>query len=252
MAVVLNNVTTTDNQSDNEIQTPNAVGLSVLVANKAVLAAFKRVPQGQSNESAWTDDLLLTPQTAQYHNVSGFRVKSAIPGVPAQVVAVLSEPSDPQALGASPYTASLASSGTVTPGVQSLIFQKNGALVATESTLDFEDVANTALRFAVTDDPVNLRVKVSLPRMLAVAVNGDGSIAGGTGMTVNRTGVGVYVVTFVAFAGFPIAIATPNSTDTNVTVQIVGGGQIGVFTTTGAGATPADRGFQIIVIGQSG
>jgi hypothetical protein len=177
MAILLNNVATTDQTSDNEISTPNAVGLSILIANAAVIANFKQVPRegaGNSNEMPWGPDLLLAPQTAQYRNVSGFRCRSAISGVPARVVAVLSEKSDPQALGATPYTAVLAASGGVTPGANSVEVDHNGAVIGTEPKLDFEDAIGFG--WTIADDPANSRVKITPPQP-AVAVLLDFTVA---------------------------------------------------------------------------
>lgn len=88
--------------------------------------------------------------------------------------------------------------------------QKNEVLVAAEPTLDFVDAGANV--WTVTDDATNTRVKVTPPRIITGRINADGTIAAGTGFTVNRPSAGTYDITFtVAFAALPAFVCVAGS-----------------------------------------
>lgn len=138
---------------------PSARMIKYVVANKAV---FMRVwPQSKSGTiPSQTDELLVTPETNVITDAMGVQFRSAIPGVPAQVVAQLLEPGDPTFGSGTPFSSTISSTGGISPGVSAVQIQKNGALIGTEPTVDFVDIAGA--RWAVADDPANTRVTVSL------------------------------------------------------------------------------------------
>jgi microcystin-dependent protein len=112
--VTLNNITTTAAYSDaNEIVLPSAEILTVTVRNAAVFAQFMGAAHdGRITEQPWTQEVLLTPRD-EIRRATGFRVRSAVAGSPAQVVAQLLEPGDPMPESSTPSSEYLASSGAV-------------------------------------------------------------------------------------------------------------------------------------------
>lgn len=115
-ALQLNNVTTSDDYSDaNSISDFEAQLLEIDVNNAAVVAQLKRYDQtGKNNDLNFGEEFLIQPVVGkQYANCSGFRVKSAVAGVPAQVSARLYLPSDPQPLGGAPTDVSLTTGGGI-------------------------------------------------------------------------------------------------------------------------------------------
>ena len=86
----LNNVTTGDEYTDdNTLECPGTVELNITVGNKAIYIQFAFRVQGFTGSSLqWTpvNGLYLPPAFyTRGYNVDGVRVKSAVPGVPAQV-----------------------------------------------------------------------------------------------------------------------------------------------------------------------
>lgn len=138
---------------------PTTRQIKYVVANKAVLMrVWPKLKSGTI--PAQTDELLVTPETNVITDAIGVQFRSALPGVPAQVIAQLLEPGDPTFGSGTPFSATITSSGGIQPGVTSVQIQKNGGAIGTEPALDFVDVAGA--RWAVTDDPANTRVLVSL------------------------------------------------------------------------------------------
>jgi hypothetical protein len=153
----LDNVTTTNDYGDATLgPVVNAQQLTVVVANQS---AFMQIASGRYGEDAWGPELLVTPSLFTLTRASGVRFKTAIAGKPAQILAVAWEPADPQPAGSAPFTSTLASSGSVTPGQAAVQVSKDGVVIGTEPELDFLTGAGLAL--TVTDDPANERVRVT-------------------------------------------------------------------------------------------
>lgn len=143
---------------------PTARMIKYVVANKAV---FMRVwPQSKSGTiPAQTDELLVTPETNVITDAMGVQFRSAVPGVPAQVVAQLLEPGDPTFGSGTPFSSIISGSGGITPGASAVQIQKDGALIATEQAIDFliaNQVPRPGLGLVAADDPANTRVLLSL------------------------------------------------------------------------------------------
>lgn len=143
---------------------PTARMIKYVVANKAVYMQVA-VKSKSGTIQPWGDELLVTPETNIITDAQGVRFRSALPGVPAQVVAQLLEPGDPTIGSGTPFSATLSGSGGIQPGVSSVQVQKNGALVGTEPTLDFVDSAS--FLWAIADDVPNARVTVTPPSVIA-------------------------------------------------------------------------------------
>lgn len=93
------------------------------------------------------------------------------------------------------------------PTEPTLQIAHNHGLTGTEPELDFID--NGANAFTVADDAGNKRVTVQGARVITGEVTGAGAVQAGSGFTVNRTGVGRYIITFTTpFAAAPSVVAT--------------------------------------------
>jgi hypothetical protein len=135
------------------------VAIKYVVANKSVLARIW--PKSKSGTIlAQTDELLITPETNIITNTAGIQFRSAVPGVPAQVIAQLLQPGDPLLGSGSPFSATISGGGGISPGVSAVQIQKDGALIATEPIIDF--ITNGILGWNVSDDGANTRVLVGL------------------------------------------------------------------------------------------
>jgi hypothetical protein len=149
--------------------------IKYVVANKAV---FMRVwPQSKSGTiPAQTDELLVTPETNIITDAMGVQFRSALAGVPAQVVAQLLEPGDPTFGSGTPFSSIISGSGGISPGVSAVQIQKNNVLIGQEPTLDLLDAAG--LTWTVVDDPANTRVKVTPAPVDGVIIGKFGAVFG--------------------------------------------------------------------------
>ena len=167
MALVIDNKTTSDGYTAAcTIQggVPCAVGFYV-VANASVVAQLQTGPFGMGQ---WGDEFPVSAAIGAGQiapGATGIRFRSYTKGTPAVVSAALFGKDESGVAGAL-FTGSV-SGGQVTPGVQSVNVQHNDVAVATEPTLDFEDLP---LPWSLTDDAPNTRVKI------AALIDADGSI----------------------------------------------------------------------------
>jgi hypothetical protein len=242
--LLLNNVTTTDSYEDCELgPVPTAEKVLYLVANNPVLA--QAAPTAPSKTvQPWGPDILITPQSAEFQRTQGMRFKSAVSGSPAQVIAILIEPGDILPIGGTPFTGALTPGGSVTPGGGNVQVQKNGALIGTESILDFAVDG----RWAVADDPANTRIVVTAPQTVTGLVLAAGGIAGGSGFTVAHPAAGVYTITFgPVFVSRPLVIATADQNIQAIATIDNGrtwdGTQVSINTWVGAVLTNANFAF---------
>lgn len=85
----LNNVTTTDNFSDNQLECPGTNEVDISVSNAAVMVQYAFRTEGytaQAPQWAPIEGVFLVPGFhVRGRRVEGVRVKSAKAGVPAQV-----------------------------------------------------------------------------------------------------------------------------------------------------------------------
>lgn len=85
----LNNVTTTDEYTDNSLECPGSTELDITVGNAAVLIQYAFRIRGYTGAApAWApaEGVFFAPGFfIRGRNVEGVRIKSAVSGVPAQV-----------------------------------------------------------------------------------------------------------------------------------------------------------------------
>jgi hypothetical protein len=112
--LTLNNVATSDGYTDALTlgPVPTTEKIVYLVANAA--AVVQVIPKG-ATIGAWSDEMLISPQAAEFTRVEAIRFRSAVPGAPARVIAQLIEPRDPVPVGGQPFTSNLSPTGNVTP-----------------------------------------------------------------------------------------------------------------------------------------
>lgn len=138
---------------------PTTRQIKYVVANRAVLMrVWPKLKSGTI--PAQTDELLVTPETNVITDAIGVQFRSALPGVPAQVIAQLLEPGDPTFGSGTPFSATISGSGGISPGVSSVQVQVDGALIGTEPILDLLTGAGATL--LGTDDPANTRTLVTV------------------------------------------------------------------------------------------
>lgn len=96
---------------------PTAQLIKYVVANAAVIAQV--APQNPAGtEQEWGPEILVTPETNTVTLAQGIRFRSAVPGVPARIVAQLYQPDDPRFAGGTPFTPTLTPSGSLSNQVQ--------------------------------------------------------------------------------------------------------------------------------------
>jgi hypothetical protein len=112
--LTLNNVTTGDAYTPALTLGPAwpCNQITFLVANAPVFVQLADKSHSGS-ESPWGDEILVPPSTGTYTNITGIRFRSAVAGVPAQIVAQLVLPEDPLPVGSNPYTQALLPNNTV-------------------------------------------------------------------------------------------------------------------------------------------
>ena len=153
MPKTLINQNTADNYTDTGGANINSVYQSRggwVTLPSTVYAQIQHSPEGaQQGQEQWSEEFVL-PSGAHYlqPGLIGIRFRSFTTGNPIAVSAALFFKDEP--------AMQLGGSGISTPStsVASLNFQHNGAAVATENTLDFEDPANpSAFVWTVVDTP---------------------------------------------------------------------------------------------------
>lgn len=85
----LNNATTTDDYEDNTLECPGSTEIDLTVSNAAVLIQYAFRMHGFTSTSlVWSPPngvFFATGFFIRGRNVDGIRIKSAVPGTPAQV-----------------------------------------------------------------------------------------------------------------------------------------------------------------------
>lgn len=154
------NVTTGNGYTDAcTLEDANAIAATYVVANAAVVAQF-RPKRTDGSLAPYGPELLLSPQSNNMVGVAGMRFRSAVAGVPAQIIAAMYDRDDPLPGAATPFSQTISSSGAVTPGASAVQIQKDGALVGAEPILDF--VTGLGLKIVAADDVANTRVTLEL------------------------------------------------------------------------------------------
>jgi len=96
--------------------------LVYLIANQSVIASFRPLLElGGSQAASYGPEQLLTPQSGVIDKISGAKFRSAITGTPGRIIAQLSEPGDVLPAAGTPFTQSLAASGSVSAAIPSLL-----------------------------------------------------------------------------------------------------------------------------------
>ncbi len=130
--------------------------------------------------------------------------------------------------------------GTIGAGTSSL------GLGTAPSTQAFGDAAagGSATDAAKTDH------KHAMPKVLRGVINGNGTIAGGTGFTVNHAGTGLYDITFTAaFAAPPAIVAMATTEDRTVSATSLLAGSVRIVVESlGSGNPLVDRPFAFIAM----
>lgn len=218
MAVLLNNATTLDGYDDKVSIGPvyEATQLTVVVANQSV---FMELMAGDYGQWSFSQELLVTPSAFALQKALGARFRSAVPGQPAQVIATVWEPTDPQPLSSTPFTQNLAASGQVTGQAVQLLSVNPGTadLVLTQVA---QDLTGGSIAFTViganakvawwTVFDVNVTVagigngfgsvKLDGVELLPRGVVGDGLFRGTVGAHgVSSVGVGTHTIKLVAY-----------------------------------------------------
>jgi hypothetical protein len=187
---------------------------------------------GEPGSGRWTEERDFvapagngTTNSLKVSNIHGIRVKNANPGAVAIVSVTLYrsggrwDSDDPIFEAGSLSPGTITASGTVNPGQASVEIDKNGVAIGSEPKLDFQDV--NAMVFTVTDESGNQRVKVSGPKVITGLVNGDGTIANGSGFAAVHDSTGQYTISFTAsFAGTPLVIATAMSNNAQGNINV--------------------------------
>jgi hypothetical protein len=124
--LVINNVATTDDYSSaltldslhlsrQDVAAGGGGRLAFTVANASVVARFRPLYDRASAAAEYGPETLVTPSTGTIDNISGVKYRSAAVGVPAQIIATLSEPGDVIPSNANPFTGQIAAGGGFTP-----------------------------------------------------------------------------------------------------------------------------------------
>lgn len=128
--LVLKNIQTSDDYTQaNELADQDADLLDIVVANAAILVSLRPYDPDRQNVRKYGDEFFLAPGAKLYDGVAGVKVRSAVPGQPAQVSAVLFLPDDPRPSSAADVSYLLGADGSVTP-VGGAINSLNATLAA--------------------------------------------------------------------------------------------------------------------------
>jgi hypothetical protein len=148
---VINNVATTDVFRDaTTLEQETADTVTYLVANASVRASFRPVAHRGGAEVAWGPELLLNPSANTVKNVSGVRFRSAVAGQPAQVIAILTSPIDPQLAAGTPFASTVLASGQVVQAATRLLGA--GATASVNPLTVRQTIPGTSLSFTVAGD----------------------------------------------------------------------------------------------------
>lgn len=250
MADYLNNVAAGDQYTPACTLGPNyeAKYCVVTIANNSALMQFLI---GKAGSYRWTDEreFQSIPQSFRVGGVIGIRVRNAVPGSVARVLAVLAGDDDPDFQSGVPFSGVLSAGGGVTPGAGSVEVDHNGLAISTEPKVDFED--NGAFVWTVSDDVANTRAKVFGPRMITGAVSAAGAVNAGSGFTVTKLGAGNYRVTFnAAFGAAPAVVVDIDQTGAyGGSIQARAADHFDVIAFNTNTQVPADLAFVFFVIG---
>lgn len=180
MSITLVNAATavnypTDGSNTGTILGPSTLGykLQIIVGNAPCLVSIATVMDQKAGPLAgyqWTSDIPIVAgngQTVQqsFEGAVGFKAKDLIAGTHATIYAVVWEKGDPYPTDPVAAAGTLSSGGLVPPPVpvSTLNIQKDGILVGTQPTLDFEDASSGAWGHVVwttVNDTLNTRVQI--------------------------------------------------------------------------------------------
>lgn len=145
---------------------PSSEGVTFVVANAAALCQVAAT-DAAGVVQGWGPELLITPQSNTVQRCQGIRFRSAVPGVPAAIVATLFEPRDPILGGGTAFDSILSPSGGITPpgGVTELAYNEFVAPVAIGAVT--EGTANLVIAAAsVNFDGTPVLIDFFAPRVL--------------------------------------------------------------------------------------
>ncbi len=127
--LVLDNLETTDAYSRAlTLESKFGGRLVYVVANASARARFRPlVEHGGSDTAEYGPETLLSPQSSFIDRISAVQFRSAVAGVPARVIAQLSEPGDILPASGTPFTQTLTASGGVGAGVG--VYDKSSTIV---------------------------------------------------------------------------------------------------------------------------
>lgn len=168
MSVTLKNITTSDDYTTaNTIELGTAVACKYTVANAAVLVEWRKHDDAHNDLQPFGDEELVLPEQNIKRGVSGFRVRSAIAGVGAQVTAVLLDPDEADTESGTPFSSYVSPAGTV---AASLAMQTGDIFFSASSAARTGAVACDGTHYNSVADPsyANLYAKI-------------GTLFGGTG-----------------------------------------------------------------------
>jgi hypothetical protein len=113
------------------------------------------------------------------------------------------------------------------------------------STQEFGDAAAAGS----TSEAADAGHKHAMPRVVRGRVNADGTVAQGTGFTVNKTGAGAYEITFTtAFSALPIVLAVTHESNRSASVDVPSSTSVVVIRTANYNVGQADYAFSFIAI----
>lgn len=131
-----------------QVEEDQAETLAYLIANASVIAQFRSARRESGGYGSYSEDVLLTPSGGLVPHCSGARFRSAVAGTPAQVVAILTTPDDPQIGAGIPFIGSLSASGEVTTsGITEVLAASNADLLGLGVAAT--DVPGASLAFTV-------------------------------------------------------------------------------------------------------
>lgn len=172
MAEYINNVTTQDGYSAAATFPPDIYTTSIVfdIGNQPVLLQVWRFLNPDEPTQTFLDEneALYTAGLGYIlENVAGFRVRSASPGNPAQLIAKRFLQADQKLTPGLAFTGTINAQGALAPAPNTPLVQvqHNAALVGTEPALDFEDGTGLGVTWTVTDDGPGGRIRVGgVPR----------------------------------------------------------------------------------------
>lgn len=113
---VLNNVETLDDfDAALTLEQGDASSLVFVVANASARVSVRPSRRETGGDQSYSDELLVTPSERQVLGVNGAKFRSAVPGEPARVVAILAAADEPQFAVGVPFLETLAGSGLLVP-----------------------------------------------------------------------------------------------------------------------------------------